>query len=74
MQSLEHCKTKHERLYKELQLGCQYSELLELPFFNPFRHLFIDPMHNLILGLLNMLLQNMNWDTVIAKAAIGHNS
>ena len=55
MQSLDNCKTKCEKLDKELQLGCRYSELLEFPYFNPSHHLLIDSMHNLFLGLLNML-------------------
>ena len=67
MQSLEHCKTKREGLDKELQLGCRYSELLELPYFNPFRHLLIDPMHNLFLELLNMLLRKYELGQLLQK-------
>ena len=35
---------------KESELGCRYSVLLELPYFDPPRMLAIDPMHNLFLG------------------------
>ena len=59
VQSLEHCKTKRERLDKELQLGCRYSELLKLPYFNPVRHLLIDPMHNLFLGTAKYVTQKI---------------
>lgn len=34
----------------ESSLGCCYSILLELPYFDPIRILLIDPMHNLFLG------------------------
>lgn len=34
----------------ESELGCRYSILLELPYFDPIRMTIIDPMHNLFLG------------------------
>ena len=34
----------------EAKLGCRYSTLLELPYFDPPTMLAIDPMHNLFLG------------------------
>jgi len=48
---LEGCKSKTELAQKELQLGCRYSSLLDLPYFDPPTMLVIDPMHNLFLGL-----------------------
>ncbi len=44
------CKTKAEQASLESSLGCHYSVLLELPFFDPIRMAIIDPMHNLYLG------------------------
>ena len=44
------CKTKTARNHKERELGCRYSCLLQLPYFDPVRMLIIDPMHNLYLG------------------------
>ena len=34
----------------ECKLGCRYSVLLKLPYFDPIRMTLIDPMHNLFLG------------------------
>ena len=34
----------------ESELGCRYSILLELPYFDPVRMTIVDPMHNLFLG------------------------
>ena len=34
----------------ESELGCRYSVLLKLPYFDPVRMNIIDPMHNLFLG------------------------
>ena len=44
------CKSKTERKKAESPLGCRYSVLLELPYFQPIEMLLIDPMHNLFLG------------------------
>ena len=44
------CKTKTERANKESEIGCRFSELLRLPYFDPVNMLIIDPMHNLFLG------------------------
>ena len=40
----------HKKLKKESMLGCRYSVLLELPYFQPIEMLLIDPMHNFYLG------------------------
>ena len=46
------CNTMTERAKMEAKLGCRYSTLLELPYFDPPTMLAIDhdPMHNLFLG------------------------
>lgn len=44
------CNTKTERAKKEAELGCRYSVLLDLPYFDPPAMLAVDPMHNLFLG------------------------
>ena len=51
------CVTKSERNMMESQLGCRYSILLRLPYFDAPRMLTIDPMHNLFLGTGKHLLQ-----------------
>ena len=44
------CVTKTAREKKESELGCRYSCLLQLPYFDAVRMLIIDPMHNLYWG------------------------
>ena len=48
---LSQCTSKSALRQKESELGCRYSSLLELPYFNPPTMLVIDPMHNLFLGI-----------------------
>ena len=43
-------KTKTTRHNKESELGCRYSVLLQLPYFDPVRYTAVDLMHNLYLG------------------------
>ena len=50
VKKLKKCRTKKELKDSESLLGCRYSVLLDLPYFNPVRFLTIDPMHNLFLG------------------------
>ena len=50
VKKLQECRTKTELARTESVLGCRYSCLLELPYFDPVRFLAIDPMHNLFLG------------------------
>ena len=47
---IKQCKTKTECEKTESRLGCRYSSLLCLPYFDPVSFLIIDPMHNLFLG------------------------
>lgn len=44
------CSSKTQRNKKESELGCRYSVLLKLPYFDPVKMAIIDPMHNLYLG------------------------
>jgi len=46
--SLLACKTKTE--LEESKLGCRYSVLLKLDYFDAPRMLIVDSMHNLFLG------------------------
>jgi hypothetical protein len=48
---LSHCTTVTARNGLESKLGCRYSALLDLPYFNPPVMLAVDPMHNLYLGI-----------------------
>ena len=62
VQLVQQSKTKTEQNHRESQLGCRYSVLLQLPYFDPPRMLIIDPMHNLFLGsgkrMLNIWFEN----------------
>ena len=51
VKKLSTCKSKTELAKVESELGCRYSSLLDLPYFDPPTMLVIDPMHNLFLGL-----------------------
>ena len=44
------CSSKSARKHKESELGCRYSSLLKLSYFDTVWMLTIDPMHNLYLG------------------------
>ena len=48
---LSSCNTKSGLRKKESELGCRYSSLLKLPYFDAPTMLVIDPMHCLFLGL-----------------------
>ncbi|KAG5221932.1 Immunoglobulin G-binding protein [Salix suchowensis] len=41
------------------QSGLRYTELLELPYFDPTRFIVVDSMHNLFLGLLKEHFMNV---------------
>ena len=47
---LLNCKSMKQLKEKELSLGCRYSCLLKLPYFDAPRMLAVDPMHNLFCG------------------------
>ena len=51
---------------KESEVGCRYSVLLDLPYFDPVRMLIIDPMHNLYLGTAKYVFQKL-WMVHITK-------
>ena len=61
------CRTKTQREAKESALGCRYSVLLHLPYFDPVRMLLIDPMHNLFLGSAKYVTQKIWIGTKILK-------
>ena len=42
--------TKTGMRSKESEVGCRFSVLLHLPYFDPIQHTVIDFMHNLYLG------------------------
>lgn len=53
------CSTVTARNKLESTLGCRYSALLKLPYFDPPVMLAVDPMHNLFLGIAKHHLKRM---------------
>lgn len=51
------CFTKTARSALESKLGCRYSVLLELPYFDAPTMLVLDPMHNLFLGIGKKMIE-----------------
>jgi hypothetical protein len=45
------CKSQDERKRHISEIHARWSEMLRLPYFNPIRHLVIDPMHCLFLKI-----------------------
>ena len=60
--SLLNMRTKTDLQKAESELGCRYSVLLKLPYFNAPRMLIIDPMHNLFLGSAKYFLKSILLD------------
>lgn len=59
IQTIQQCSSKTERQRKESELGCRYSCLLQLPYFDVVRMLTIDPMHNLYLGTAKLVFSTV---------------
>ena len=56
---LSGCKTKTALRKMESKLGCRYSSLLKLPYFDAPTMLVIDPMHCLFLGLAKRFVKKV---------------
>ena len=50
-------RTASEKAKLESSVGCRYSELLKLPYFDAPRMLVVDPMHNLYLGTAKRMVK-----------------
>ena len=50
VQRVMSCTNRIRRSEKKIELGCRYTVILDLPYFDPVKTLLIDPMHNLFLG------------------------
>ena len=49
----QYCTTRDERDAHVSANLVRWSKMLRLPYFNPIRHLIVDPMHSLFLELLS---------------------
>ena len=61
-------KNKQQQSTLESTLGCCFSSLLKLPYFDAPRMLIVDPMHNLLLGTGKHMLQLWIKHSVISTA------
>jgi hypothetical protein len=52
----QNCITDSARNEHVKKTGVRWSELLRLPYFNPIRHLTVDPMHCLFLGIAKWIM------------------
>ena len=53
------CKSKDERSQHVSDTHVCWSELLRLPYFNPIRHLVVDPMHCLFLRIAHWIIKKL---------------
>jgi hypothetical protein len=53
------CKSEEERRLHVSSTLVRWSELLRLPYFNPIRHLIVDPMHCLFLGIAHWIIKKL---------------
>ena len=68
VKKIQQCSTKTARAIEESRLGCRYSVLLKLPYFNPIRMLAIDTMHNLFLGTAKHMLKFWNHSDLVKRS------
>ena len=53
------CKSEAERKRHVSSTLVRWTELLRLPYFNPIRHLIVDPMHCLFLGIAPWIIKRL---------------
>src|SRR5881397_2563591 len=55
----QYCTTRDERDAHVSANLVRWSEMLRLPYFNPIRHLIVDPMHCLFLGIAKWIVKKL---------------
>ena len=53
------CKSEEERKRHVSSTLVRWTELLRLPYFNPIRHLVVDPMHCLFLRIAQWIIKRL---------------
>ena len=53
------CISNEERKQHVSDTHVRWSEMLKLPYFNPIRHLIVDPMHCLFLGVARWIVKRL---------------
>ena len=61
------CQSTTAREQKESELGCRYSCLLQLPYFDAVHMLIIDPMHNIYMGTAKHILHVWTKNNLISS-------
>ena len=54
-----HCRTEDERKNHVSSTLARKSEMLRLPYHDPIRHLVVDPMHCLFLGIAHWIVKRL---------------
>jgi Transposase family tnp2 len=54
-----HCRTEDERKRHVSSTLARWSEMLRLPYHDPIRHLIVDPMHCLFLGIAHWIVKRL---------------
>jgi hypothetical protein len=55
----KHKQTKEDRKKHVRKTHVRWSEMLRLPYHNPIRHLIVDPMHCLFLGIARWIVKKL---------------
>jgi len=55
----KHQQTKNDRKQHIRKTHVRWSEMLRLPYHNPIKHLIIDPMHCLFLGIARWIVKRL---------------
>ena len=55
----KHQQTNEDRKRHVSRTHVRWSEMLRLPYHNPIRHLVVDPMHCLFLGISHWIVKRL---------------
>ena len=55
----KNCPNKTQRQKLESEVGCRFSVLLDLEYFDPVRMVILDPMHNIFLGSAKYVMKRL---------------
>ena len=64
-------KTQVERQKIERESGVRYTELLRLPYFDSVRFSVVDPMHNILLGTVKLMISIWEEKTLLSARDFG---
>ncbi|PFX13057.1 hypothetical protein AWC38_SpisGene22896 [Stylophora pistillata] len=67
---VKNCKSQYASDKLASELGCRYTNLLELPYYASIEMCIIDPRHNLFLGTAKRVLTKWIKDALITKEGL----